>query len=180
MEYTTNDISITFWRPIFSQVLSPENLCLCKSTIIVTSSSLSLVPQLESPIRIQKYVPLYNWTDLDDTGIIQISNLCFYLILNLLGGAYWGCALKISEWIIPHWFWTHMNHLKSIHFPEHSFSLISRIFPEHVNINARKIFKISKKSLAIRKFCVLLCKAFLFIGLLYTWKSNFYQQNWFF
>ena len=92
MEYTTNDISITFWRPIFSQVLSPENFCLCKSTIIVTSSSLLLVPQLESPIRIQKYVPLYNWTDLDDTGIIQISNLCFYLILNLLGGAYWGCV----------------------------------------------------------------------------------------
>ena len=45
----------------------------------------------------------------------------------------------------PHWFWTHMNYLKSIHFREHSFSLISRIFPEQANINARKIFKIKPK-----------------------------------
>ena len=90
-------ISITFWRSIFSQVLSPQTL----STIIVTSSSLLLVSQLESPTRIKKYVWLYKWTDSEDIGIIQISTLCAYLILILLGGAYWRCVLKISELIIP-------------------------------------------------------------------------------
>ena len=68
MEYAfipsiSNGISITFWHSIFSQVLSPQTLCPCKSTIIVTSSSLSLVSQLESSTRIKKYVRLYKWAD---------------------------------------------------------------------------------------------------------------------
>ena len=60
-----------------------------------------------------------------------------------------------------------MNYLKSIHFREHSFSLISRILSEHANINARKIFKISKKALATRKFCALLCKPFVYVLIIY-------------
>ena len=99
MEYTfipsiSNDISITFRRSIFSQVFSPKNLCPCKSNIIVVSSSLSLVLQLESPTRIKKYVRLYKWTDSEDTEIIRISTLWVYLILILLGGAYWRRRLK--------------------------------------------------------------------------------------
>ena len=106
IEYTfilvlSNGILITFWRSIFSKVLSPQTLYPCKSTIIVTSSSLSLVSQLESPTRIRKYVRLYKWTDSEDTIIIGISTLCTYLIVILLGGAYCRCALKMSEWIIP-------------------------------------------------------------------------------
>ena len=89
MEYTftqsiLNGISITFWRSIFSQLLSPQTLFSSKSTIIVTSSSLSLVSKLESPTRIKKYVRLYKWTDSEDTGIIRIST-------------YWRCVLKVSE-----------------------------------------------------------------------------------
>ena len=102
MEYTfiqsiLNGISITFWRSIFSQLLSPQTLFPCKSTIIVTSSSLSLVSKLESPTRIKKYVRLYKWTDSEDTGIIRISTLCSCLILILLGGTYWRCVLKVSK-----------------------------------------------------------------------------------
>ena len=48
-----NSILITCWCSIFSQVLSSQTLCPCKSTIIVTSSSLSLVSQLESPTRMK-------------------------------------------------------------------------------------------------------------------------------
>ena len=64
MKYTfipsiSNGISITFWGSILSQILSPQTLCPCKSTIIVTSSSLSFVLQMESFTRIKKYVPLY-------------------------------------------------------------------------------------------------------------------------
>ena len=105
MEYTfipsiSNGISITFRHSIFSQVLSPQTLCPYKSTITVTSSSLSLVLQLESPTSIKKYVWLYKWMDSEDTGIIRISTLSSYSILVLLGGTYWRCALKINEWII--------------------------------------------------------------------------------
>ena len=85
----------------FSQVLSSQTLCPCKSTNIVTSSSLSLLLQLESPTKMRKYVWLCKWTDSEDTGIIRIGTLCSYLILILLEGTYWRCALKISEWIIP-------------------------------------------------------------------------------
>ena len=58
MEYTfissiSNGISSNFCRSIFSQLLSPQTLCPCKSIIIVTSSSLSLVSQLESPTRMR-------------------------------------------------------------------------------------------------------------------------------
>ena len=94
MKYTfipsvSNGILIIFWRSIFSQVLSPQTLCTCKSTITVAPSSLSFLLQLESPTRIKKYVRLDKRMDSEDTGINQITNFCSYLLSILLGGAYW-------------------------------------------------------------------------------------------